>query len=74
MGEKRVVKFMPHYDGPYTVIDVDENHSTMTLHLPNSPNISPTFHTSDMMLFPSRRLNEPNPIMTDDGTEEYYIE
>jgi len=36
-GAKHVAKFMPQYDGPYTIIDVDENHSTMTLDLPNSP-------------------------------------
>ena len=28
-GEKRVAKFMPHYDGPYTIIDTDESHSTV---------------------------------------------
>ena len=25
-GEKRVAKFMPQYDGPYMIIDVDEEH------------------------------------------------
>jgi len=44
-GEKHVAKFMPHYDGPYTIIDVDEDHSTVTLNLLNSPNIFPVFHT-----------------------------
>ena len=81
-GEQRVVKFMPRFDGPYTIIDMDKQHSTVTLHLPNSPNIHPTFHTSevlpyiesDTMLFPSRCFEEPNPIITNDGDEEYYIE
>ncbi|EDR02067.1 reverse transcriptase-RNase H-integrase [Laccaria bicolor S238N-H82] len=81
-GEKRVAKFMPRYDGPYTIIDVDEDHSTVTLDLPNSPNIFPVFHTSEILpyiesdtsLFPSRHLEEPRPIITEDGQEEYSID
>ena len=81
-GEKRVAKFMPRYDGPYTVIDIDEQHSTVTLDLPNSPNIFPTFHTSqiipyiesDTEKFPSRHFEEPEPIITEDGNEEQYID
>ena len=61
---------------------MDEQHSTVTLDLPNSPNIHPTFHTSEVLpyiesdttLFPSHRFEEPNPIITNDGNEEYYIE
>ena len=71
-GEKRVAKFMPCYDGPYTIINTDEQHSTVTLDLPNSTNIYPTFHTSqvvpyiesDTEQFPSRRFEEPEPIIT----------
>lgn len=81
-GEKRVAKFMPRYDSPYTITDVDEEHSTITLDLPNSPNIFPVFHTSEILpfmesnisLFPSRRLEEPPPILTEDSDEEYFIE
>ena len=81
-GKKRIAKFMPHYDGPYTIIDMDKEHSTITLDLPNSPNICPTFHTSkilphiesDTSLFPSRRFQEPNPIITNDGDKEFFIE
>ena len=47
-GEKRVAKFMPRYDGPYTIIDIDEDDSTVTLDLPNLPNIFLTFHTSEV--------------------------
>ena len=73
---------MPCYNGPYTIIDTDENSSTVTLDLLNSPNISPTFHTSeilpyiesDLSLFPSRKFKEPNLIFTEDGEEEYFIE
>ena len=45
-GEKRIAKFMPRFDGPYTIVDTDEKHSTVTIELPNAPNIFPTFHTS----------------------------
>ena len=30
---------MPQYDGPYTIVDLNEEQSTVTLDLPNSPNI-----------------------------------
>lgn len=33
-GEKRVTKFMPWYDGPYTIIDTDKECSTVTIELP----------------------------------------
>lgn len=73
---------MPWFNGPYTVIDVDEEHSTVTLDLPNSPNICPTFHTSevppyiesDTTLFPSCHFEEPIPVITNKGDEESYID
>ena len=81
-GEKCVAKFMPRYDGPYMIIDIDKDHSTVTLDLLNSPNIFPVFHTSEVLpytesdtsLFPSRHLEEPPPIITPDGHEEYFID
>ena len=81
-GEKRVAKFMPRYDGPYTVIDTDEKHSTVTIELPNAPNVFPTFHTSEILpyiecdtdLFPSRKFEEPPPILTPEGSEEFFID
>ena len=81
-GEKHVAKFMPCYDGPYTIVDTDENHSTVTLELPNTPNIFPTFHTSEVLpyiendptLFPSRKFEEPPPILTPEGQEEFFID
>ena len=81
-GEKRVAKFMPRYDGPYTVIDTDEKHSTVTIELPNALNIFPTFHTSEVLpfvetdttLFPSRKFEEPPPVLTPEGDEEFFID
>jgi len=81
-GEKCVAKFMLHFDGPYMVIDVNKDHSTVTLDLPNSPNIFPVFHTlevlpyseSDISLFPSCRMEEPPPITTPDGNDKYFID
>jgi len=80
-GEKCVAKFMPQYDGPYTIINIDEDDSTVTLDLPNSPNIFPTFHTSevapyvenDAILFPNREFSRPPADTMEDGSEEYFI-
>jgi len=44
----RVAKFMPRFDGPYTIIDLHPETSNYTLDLPNSPNIFPTFHSSQL--------------------------
>lgn len=79
-GEKRVAKFMPCYNSLYTVTNIDEEHSTVTLDLPNSPNICPTFHSSEVLpyiesdttLFPSRRFEELDPITMDEGN--HYID
>ena len=80
-GEKHVAKFMPQYDGPYTIIDIDEGDSTVTLDLPNLPNIFPTFHTSEVApyiennttLFPNREFSRPPAVTMKDGSEEYFI-
>ena len=72
---------MPHFDGPYMIVDIDEENSMVTLDLPNSPNIFPTFHTlvvipyieNNMTLFPGHEFSKPAPITTEDGTEEYFI-
>jgi hypothetical protein len=77
--EKRVVKFMPQFDGPYEIIKVDPEHSTVTLNLPRSPDIFPVFRTSEIMpfiendesLFPSRTLHAPEPINIDNNLEHY---
>jgi len=40
---------MPCYDGLYTITDIDKEHSTVTLDLPNSPNVFPVFHMSEIL-------------------------
>src|ERR1700733_9024502 len=78
----RAAKFFLRYDGPYTIIDHFPQFSTYTLELPNSPNVFPTFHASelkpyvanDASLFPSREHVRPGPVVTAEGVEEYAVE
>ena len=49
--EPRAAKFMPRFDGPYRVTATDENHSTVTLKLPEHSSRFPIFHTSKVKLF-----------------------
>ena len=80
-GELRVAKFMPRYDGPFLVVDTHQEASTVTLDIPNAPNIFPTFHTSHIKPFkqnndakwPSRTLDKPGPVMTDDSDSQEYL-
>jgi hypothetical protein len=68
---------MPRYDGPYLVVDTHEAASTVTLDIPNAPNIFPTFHTSHIKPFrqnndskwPSCSLEKPGPVMVNDSPE-----
>lgn len=70
-GDKRVAKFMPCYNGPYTIVNMDEHHSTITIELLDVPNVFPMFHTSkvlpyienDPALFPSCKFKEPPAIL-----------
>ena len=41
-----VAKFMPHFDGPFTITHAHPETSNYTLELPNEPNWFPTFHSS----------------------------
>jgi hypothetical protein len=77
-----VAKFIPCFDGPYSIINSMPEFSAYTLDLPNSLNIFPTFHASqlkcfnenDASLFLSHEHACPGPIMTPEGLEEYAIE
>jgi hypothetical protein len=77
----RVAKFMPRFNGPFLVIKVFPEKSVYTLELPNELNCFPTFHASllrkfipnDDVLFPSRALPRPGPVVTDNSEEEWFI-
>ncbi|KAJ8587268.1 hypothetical protein M405DRAFT_711380, partial [Rhizopogon salebrosus TDB-379] len=64
------------------VLEAHPQFSTYTLDLPNSPNIFPTFHVSqlrpyhagDATLFPSREHPRPGPVVTEDGQLENFID
>jgi hypothetical protein len=45
-GEKHVVKFFPHFNGPYRIIKAHPETSNYTLDLPESLGSFPTFHSS----------------------------
>jgi ''chromo'' (CHRromatin Organisation MOdifier) domain./Integrase core domain. len=80
-GEKRVAKFFPRFDGPYTVIEAYPTTSTYKLDMPTK-NIFPVFHsselkryhTNDPLLFPGRTRTPPGPVVTPDGLEEFFIQ
>ncbi|KAG2740659.1 hypothetical protein P692DRAFT_201689987, partial [Suillus brevipes Sb2] len=75
-------KFIPRFNEPYTILEAHPEISTYTLDLPNSPNIFPTFHSSQLKpfhannsaLFPSHNFPRPGPIVTEDGQMEMFIE
>lgn len=47
-GQKCVAKFMPHFDGPFLITDVNPEKSMVMLDLPASSKIFPMFHTSEV--------------------------
>jgi len=81
-NNKRVAKFMPWFDGPYAIVSTNPESSTYTLDLPDHTNIYPTFHVSELKchvpnnaeLYPSRKQQQPGPIVTNTGAEEWEIE
>ena len=72
-GEQRVAKFMLCFDGPYIMTDVNMEASTITLDIPQTLNLFPTFHSShvkpfkpnDDIKFPWRTIDKPGPIKVD---------
>ena len=81
-GAKRVAKFMPRFDGPYTVVAAHPSKSEYTLRLPNNPKTFPGFHSSllkpfipnDRLAFPDRELPNPGIVVTEDGSEEVLVD
>ncbi len=75
-----VAKFMPCYDGPYTILDAHPKLSSYTLDLLSSGAFL-TFHASllrkfipnDSELFPSHD-HKPGPVLTADGLEEWFVD
>jgi hypothetical protein len=80
-GQHRASKFMPGYDGPYEIVEVHHNASTVTLDMPNAPNLFPTFHVSnikpwfpnDDIKYPACTLEQPGPIEVN-GLEEFLVD
>ena len=80
VDEHRSAKFMPRFDGPYTILSAHPESSTYTLDMKDK-DIFPTFHSSllrpfidnDPQLFPGRIQNVP-PTETVDGNEEHFID
>lgn len=72
---------MVRYDGPYRVKVAHPEMSSYTLDLLGDKKIFPTFHASllkpykpnDPDLFPSRELARPEPIVGDDGEDEWPV-
>jgi hypothetical protein len=77
----RVAKFMPRFDGPFTITHAYPQTSTYTLELPNELNRFPTFHSSqirpfiknDNELFRAHKLAQPGPVLTSEGQEEWLL-
>ena len=78
----RVAKFMPRFDGPFEITNAYPDSSTYRLLLPSSLILCPTFHVSQFRrhcanndtLFPAQTFTAPGPIITSDGSTEYFLE
>lgn len=81
-GDNRVAKFMARYDGPFKITKAFPDTSTYTLELPHAMKIFPTFHASmlrryrrnDDSAFPGRKVEQPPPVVTEDGVELWEVE
>jgi len=67
----RTVKFMPHYNGSYKVIQAFSDSSNYTLKLLTSSKVHSTFHVSLLKSFQPN--NTSGLVLTDAGNEEYVI-
>ena len=81
MKDGRVAKFMPRYNSPYEITQAHPKSSTYMLLLPPTSKAHPTFHITqlrthipnDNELFPGCAHTPPKPLITTDGTTEYFI-
>lgn len=81
-GDGRAAKFMPRYDGPYTITKINLQNSTVTVCMPNAPKAFKTFHFSEVLpftendrtLFPTRQLAEPGPAAVINGEDEFLVD
>lgn len=77
----RVAKFMPRWDGPYEILEFPEL-STYKLAMASSSVQCTMFHAAhlkkhmenDNDLFPDRKMECPGPIMTEEGSTEYFVD
>ena len=80
--KKRIAKFMPWNDGPYTIVKAFPEKSEYTLRLPNNPQTFPGFHASllkpfvpnNPTMFPDHEFTRLGAVVTEDGTEENMID
>ena len=80
-GQDHVTKFMPRFNGPYTIMDAFPLHSVYTIHMPNSPDLYCCFHVTllepfipnNKALFPSWIRAHPGTVITEKG-EEWFID
>jgi hypothetical protein len=78
----RVAKFLPRFDGPFTVTKIHPLFSMYEIDMPNNPNSFPVFHASELKrhvandgnLFPSREFARPGPVLMENGEEEWAVE
>ena len=77
-----MAKFFPCWDGPYGVTKAFPESSSYVLDTQNAPNECSSYHALELkhhipnnnMLFPSRSLPEPGPILTKDSLQEHHID
>ena len=70
---KRAAKFIARYDGPYAVLDTHPSASTVTLDLPDTPTVFPTFHINLVKPFlPNDNTTYPH--RTIDESQEFFVE
>ena len=77
-GERRVAKFFPRWDGPYTVIKSNAESSSYTLDNDNgypyyASELKP-YYANNAELFPNREYPRPGPVMTENGLMEHEID